>query len=449
MVIENNHKFDAAVLPAELVNTALFLGHNQSGHNGFQRKYAAIKRIYYWKGMCKDILRYCKGCSQCANHWVEKRKFIEQSFKPGVQPMEFISMDLVGEFHPPSLKGNRYALTAVCMLTNFVFCIPLKNNSASEIITAWRNHIAFPFRVSRKLLTDNGTEFKNSLFAEVVKELGLERKIYSPPYRPQSNGVLEGFHKFLKASFAKHISRHKEWDDVAAMVTASYNYMPNQHSKEAPFFVMFGRDAVTNIRHITVPRYRYMGTEGLILDLEIMSNIYQCQIINLQLARHRALKLKVGDTQPLLKTDLAVGDLVLIRDHASKTFMPKYKVDFRIVRILGNKVEVKDNHGKLSFYHISDIKKTDMITKLICQLPDHDAFERRGRLSFDPARVKDLGWDVKDQEHKFDPSHVLDPPEEKQRTHPMQLRGKTVNKVEINLIDFSEPGDDSLISTKL
>ena len=146
----------------------------------------------------------------------------------------------------------------------------------------------------------------------MAQELGLERKIYSPPYRPQSNGVLEGFHKFLKASFAKHISRHKEWDDVAAMAAASYNYMPNQHSKEALLFVMFGRDAVTNIRHITVPRYRYMGTEDLILDLEIMSNIYQCQIINLQLARHCALKLKVGDTQPPLKTDLAVGDLVLI-----------------------------------------------------------------------------------------------------------------------------------------
>ena len=28
MVVENNHKFDAAVLPAELINTALFLGHN-------------------------------------------------------------------------------------------------------------------------------------------------------------------------------------------------------------------------------------------------------------------------------------------------------------------------------------------------------------------------------------------------------------------------------------
>ena len=111
-------------------------------------------------------------------------------------------MDLVGEFHPPSSKGNRYGLTAVCMLTDFVFCIPLKSKSATEIVTTWRNHITFPFRVSRKILTDNGTEFKNSLFAEVAKELGLERKIYSPPYRPQSNSVLEGFHKFLKASFA-------------------------------------------------------------------------------------------------------------------------------------------------------------------------------------------------------------------------------------------------------
>ena len=32
-----------------------FLGHNQSGHNGFQRTYAAIKRIYYWKGYAQRI----------------------------------------------------------------------------------------------------------------------------------------------------------------------------------------------------------------------------------------------------------------------------------------------------------------------------------------------------------------------------------------------------------
>ena len=72
--------------------------------------------------------------------------------------------------------------------------------------------------------------------------------------------------------------------------------------------------------------------------------------------------------------------------------MPKYKVDFRVVHIQGNKVKVKDNNGKLTWYHISDIKKTDMITKLICQLPDVNAFGRKGRLSFNHENVKDLGW---------------------------------------------------------
>ena len=67
--------------------------------------------------------------------------------------------------------------------------------------------------------------------------------------------------------------------------------------------------------------------------------------------------------------------------------MPKYKSRLQgCLHIQGNKVEVKDNNGKLSWYHISDIKKTDMVTKLICQLPNVDA-GGTGRLSFDPEHV--------------------------------------------------------------
>ena len=47
-------------------------------------------------------------------------------------PMQFISMDLIGEFHPPTTKGKRYALTVICMLTGYVFCIPLKTKTAEE-----------------------------------------------------------------------------------------------------------------------------------------------------------------------------------------------------------------------------------------------------------------------------------------------------------------------------
>ena len=87
-----------------------------------------------------------------------------------------------------------------------------------------------------------------------------------------------------------------------------------------------------------------MGTSDLILDLEIMSNIYQAQIHNLQLARQQVIK----DQKPIPNPDINTGDLVLVKDHTSKTFMPKYKTDFHVTRVLGNKGEVKDNNGKMS-----------------------------------------------------------------------------------------------------
>ena len=49
-------------------------------------------------------------------------------------PVKFISMDLIGEFHPPSSKGNRYTLTVICMNTGFVFCIPLKTKSTEDVV---------------------------------------------------------------------------------------------------------------------------------------------------------------------------------------------------------------------------------------------------------------------------------------------------------------------------
>ena len=41
-------------------------------------------------------------------------------------------------------------------------------------------------------MMDNGTEFKNKLFKEVVEKLDTNFPSHSPPYRPQSNGKDRG-----------------------------------------------------------------------------------------------------------------------------------------------------------------------------------------------------------------------------------------------------------------
>ena len=63
--------------------------------------------------------------------------------------IQFIALDLIGEFHPASSRGNRYALTTVCMLTGFTFCIPLKSKCAEDVIKAYIDHICCPFRPSK------------------------------------------------------------------------------------------------------------------------------------------------------------------------------------------------------------------------------------------------------------------------------------------------------------
>ena len=54
-----------------------------------------------------------------------------------------------------------------------------------------------------------------------------------------------------------------------------------------------------------------ISTEDLILDLELMSSIFQTQIHNLRMARERVIE----GQQPVKKTNIAIGDLMLVRDH--------------------------------------------------------------------------------------------------------------------------------------
>ena len=96
------NEFKPIVIPKCLMDHVLVTAHDYSGHNRFPRMYAAIRHLYFWVGMKRDISCHCKKCQICTKHNIEKVKFEKTHFKGARQPMQFISMDLIGEFHPPS-----------------------------------------------------------------------------------------------------------------------------------------------------------------------------------------------------------------------------------------------------------------------------------------------------------------------------------------------------------
>ena len=389
IVEDGKQKFEVVVLPQVLTSAVLQLAHEGLGHNGSPRTNALIKRHYYWKGLKPMVKKHVQTSKLCQEHNKEVIKYSKINFETEPAPMKFISMDLIGEFHPPSSKGNRHALTVICMFTGYTFCIPIPNKMAKTVLKAYMDNAYCQFGGPLKILSDNGTEFKNKLMKEVSKELGVEYKIYSPPYRPQSNGRVESFHYFLKACLAKHIAPQLEWDDIVPLACATYNFLPNEHSRESPFFLMFGRDLLLQLTKLLKPKVRYLENDENILSLEALKNIYQLVVTNLKHAgEKRQPKVHI---QPKLKE----GNLVLVKDHTAKAFQPRFKGNFRVVTQKGNQVEVRPAEGgETTKFHVTNIKKILPTDQAISQLPDYNNLGRLTKIRLNPRDIPDLDWQL-------------------------------------------------------
>ena len=103
------------------------------------------------------------------------------------------------------------------------------------------------------ILSDNGTEFKNNLMDQVLKQLGFER-IFSVPYHPQCNSKLEVFHKYLKPTLKKLCEKDpSNWDKYINHILASYRVTPNLATAEMPFFLVYGRDPNLPLHQLLEP----------------------------------------------------------------------------------------------------------------------------------------------------------------------------------------------------
>ena len=144
-----------------------------------------------WKNILRDVINAREGIDKLSN-------MPSSILMWPLSPCNFISMDLIREFHPPTSRRHRYALTIICMLTGYVFCIPLQPKTAEEFIQAYIDQVYSRFGGSLKILSNNGTEFKNKLFEQVAKELGVEYKLYTPLIIQHQMAELKDFMHFLK-----------------------------------------------------------------------------------------------------------------------------------------------------------------------------------------------------------------------------------------------------------
>ena len=395
---EDGRTFKCILVPEVLQDSMIILAHNYSGHNSSRRTYNCLKRQYYWPGIRKQIFRHCKKCKECVLQNQGQPEKCFGHFESLDLPMEFICMDLVGPIHPPSSRGNKYVLTVIDMLTGFTIAVPIKDKNPETICKAYRDNVYCVFGRSSRMLTDNGSEFKNKEMHEVCDTLGLKH-IFSSVYTPQSNGHLEGWHRFFKACIAKHIhGSGVEWDELVPLAVSAYNFFPCQSSKKSPFVLMFGRDPITPVAKLLEPRPRYYGERGGTLKLDTLRRLYTIVVQNICKAREKLPKKEEKPHQ------FKVNDMVLVKDPDAAVFEPRYQPNFRVTAIFGNnRIEVQDERGHKSVRRSAHVKYIDPSEKVEKQLPSEQVVKNYGRSSkllLAEKDIPDLHFDIKDKKEK-------------------------------------------------
>ena len=72
------------------------------------------------------------------------------------------------------------------------------------------------------------------------------------------------------------------------------------------------------------------------------------------------------------------GDLILIKDNTAKSFEPLYKGNYRVVKVHGNNVKIRDYRGNISMVHVTDVKKITL-TKHVSD--EYEKLGKEGRFS--------------------------------------------------------------------
>lgn len=104
--------------------------------------------------------------------------------------------------------------------------------TASHFITAWISRFGVPVRVT----TDQGRQFESELFNQLNRTLGIEH-LRTSPYHPQSNGLVERFHRTLKTAIR---CREEDWISALPMVLLALRNQMKEDLGASPAQLVYG-----------------------------------------------------------------------------------------------------------------------------------------------------------------------------------------------------------------
>jgi IS30 family transposase len=351
------------VLQEHEVEPVLYMLHNHpiGGHLGVDIVFNKVRNLYYWPQMYDDIKDYIRSCDSCQRRG-RKRNIEPLQPIPVGEPFSKIGIDIVGPL-PLTENGNKYIVVATDYMTKWPEAKAIPQATAQQVANFIYEDIICRHGCPQLLLSDRGSHFRNQIIDKLMDKFDIKH-IYSTPYHPATNGLVERFNRTLCESLAKTTVTTNKWDENISPVLFAYRTARQATTKIEPFYLVYGRAA------------KFPLKKGLeIVETNLLSRLFdltnELPVVRGQTQtriRKQQLKQKeYHDRRIVTPVTYEIGNKVLVYEAAKQTshtgkLDPKWKGPFYIhdlvypgvykLRTLDGKVlRAPINGSLLKLYH--------------------------------------------------------------------------------------------------
>ena len=255
LAIPEDGKLSPFKIPREARKLIASCHNTNVGHWGVELTLKKVQDRYKDKGRwpqqrehVKAFIRNCP-CCQVMSHLrtpILTAKYTMTTYTA----MERIYIDSIGPLKEDT-KGNRHIIVIIDGFTRWIelYAVPdvTAEVAARVALLDWVGR----FGVPAQIMTDNGTQYANTLWEQLTLLMGSE-KLESFPYSHQENSIVERANKevirHLRAIlFDRHI-QHSEWSTYLKLVQRIMNAHPVGTTGVTPAELLFGNAVSLNER---------------------------------------------------------------------------------------------------------------------------------------------------------------------------------------------------------
>ena len=215
LICDTSTKTPRPVVP-HIFRRIVFNSLHSLSHPSVRATQRLLTSRYVWPNINKDVRKWAQSCTECQQSKIHRHTVSPPSHTFLTPDIRFdqVHIDLVGPL-PPS-NGFSYLLTCIDRYTRWPEAIPLSDITADTVAKAFVGGWISRFGVPSTVVTDRGGQFESDLWKELSQLLGTTR-CRTTAYHPCANGLIERFHRQLKASL-RTLPDTNKWADALPLV---------------------------------------------------------------------------------------------------------------------------------------------------------------------------------------------------------------------------------------